>query len=367
MSAAPLLAPPDPDGEAAHGRVLIVDDSAVARAVIGRLIDASDRWAVMCSVPTVAAAHAFLAVAEVDVILLDIHMPGVDGLTALPRLLAAAPGAKVVVVSSSEAAGVQAMALGAADAVTKPGPAGYTSVFGTALLASLRRLSAPAGNLSSLPAGGKATTRPATAAPARPAPRPLAAEFDLVAIGASTGGIHALSAVLGALPAACRVPIVITQHLPASFMPYFATQIALMAKRPCDVAVDRMRLRPGRIVVAPGDAHLQAVALPDGNTALRLIHAPQPSGCMPSVDPMLASLAAIHGERLLAVVLSGMGRDGAIGAAAVRRAGGCVVVQDCASSVVWGMPGAVVAADDCAVILPPDAIGRLIASGKRPR
>ena len=355
----PTTCPADPQ------RVLIVDDSAVARAVIGRLIEASERWVVAGAVSTVAAALAFLADASVDVLLLDIHMPGQDGLTALPDLLAAAPGAKVVVVSSSAAAGVQALALGAADALTKPGPSYYTSAFGAELLASLDRLASPAAPAHRVPPEPPRIA-PAGAVPARSAAQPRA-EFDLVAIGASTGGIHALSAVLAELPASCRVPIIVTQHLPATFMPYFAAQIALIARRPCDVAADRMRVRPGRVVVAPGDAHLRCVALSDGGTGIRLDRSPQTSGCMPSVDPMLASLAAIHGERLLAVVLSGMGRDGAIGAAAVRQAGGSVVVQDSASSVVWGMPGAVAAADDQAAVLAPAAIGRVIAAGRCPR
>ena len=361
--------PPPPDGAGTddHQRVLVIDDSAVARAVIGRLVDASDRWVVTRSVPTITAAQAFLATDQVDVILLDIHLPGQDGLSALPGLIAAAPGAKVVVVSSSEAAGVEAMTLGAVAAVTKPGPQVYSSVFNATLLDTLNRL-----------AGAEAMPPPVPRAVAarggRPAPLPPAgnsaiasADFDLVAIGASTGGIHALSGVLGELPAGCRVPIIITQHLPASFMPFFAAQVAVLAKRPCDVATDRMRVRPGRIVVAPGDAHLSCVALADGGTAIRLVRGAQSSGCMPSVDPMFASLAAIRRDRLLAVVLSGMGRDGALGAAAVREQGGCVVVQDCASSVVWGMPGAVAAADDEAVVLSPAAIGRVIASGRRPQ
>ena len=121
-------------------RLLIVDDSAVARAVLGRLIDGSDRWVVARAVPTVEAALAFLAHASVDFILLDVHMPGIDGLSALPDLIAAAPRAKVIVVSSAAAAKVQALALGAVDALTKPGSSGYTRQFGAALLDTLARL-----------------------------------------------------------------------------------------------------------------------------------------------------------------------------------------------------------------------------------
>lgn len=349
----------------ATGQVLIVDDSAVTRAVLGRLIDASDRWVVARAVASVDAALAFLAGNAVDFILLDVHMPGTNGLSALPDLIAAAPGAKVIVVSSAAAAGVQALALGAADALTKPGPSGYTSHFGVALVETLARLS-----------DGGALREPQLAVraepvPVRPAPvpdQPVSARrnvYDVVAIGASTGGIHALSGVIRQIPASHRLPILVTQHLPATFMPYFAAQLALLAGRPCDVATDRMRIRAGRLIVAPGDAHLHIVALGEGGSAIRLSREPAASGCMPSVDPMFASLAPIHGPRLLAVMLSGMGRDGLEGARAVHAAGGSIVAQDSASSVVWGMPGAVVAAGIADAVMAPDAIGALIASGRR--
>jgi len=202
----------------------------------------------------------------------------------------------------------------------------------------------------------------------RPAPPVLSSgdAWDIVAIGASTGGIHALGHLLRQLPAAFRAPILVTQHLPGSFMPYFAAQLALLSGRPCEVAADRMRVRPGRIVVAPGDAHIRLVSIGEGEAAIRLSHDPAASGCLPSVDPMFASLAEVFGDRALAVVLSGMGRDGAEGAARVAAAGGTVIVQDQSSSVIWGMPGAVAAAGHADAVLPPDALGRLVASGRRP-
>ena len=124
-------------------------------------------------------------------------------------------------------------------------------------------------------------------------------------------------------------------------------------------------VRPGRVIVAPGDAHMVAVRLADGGTAVRLSTAPASSGCMPSVDPMFSSLSAVHGSRLLAIVLSGMGRDGADGARAAHDQGGYVLAQDSASSVIWGMPGATVAAGAADAVLPPDAIGRIVASLRR--
>lgn len=340
-------------------KVLIVDDSVVARAAISRMIDGTARFKVSAAVGSARAARAFLADHRVDIVLLDIEMPGIDGLTALPDLLAAAEGAKILIVASSAsvgaAASVQALALGAADTLVKPEAGGLGSRFADVLEERLLRL---VDQPLDLPA--------ALPVPPAPRPRPAISPFDIVAIGASTGGIHALSALLRVIPPAVDVPILITQHLPSSFMPYFAAQLALLARRPCDVATDHMRIRRGRIVIAPGDGHMRIVRTSEG-AAIRLSLEPATSGCMPSVDPMFASIAESHGQRALCVVLSGMGRDGSIGAASVLAAGGAVVVQDRASSVVWGMPGAIAATGTATAILTPDAIGKLIAERRRPR
>ncbi|WP_419808693.1 chemotaxis protein CheB [Sphingomonas sp.] len=357
MSAAPqsvLASVPD---RLHAGHVLIVDDSVVARAVIAQAVDASDRYAVVGAVPTVAAALAFLATTSVDYILLDINLPGVDGITALPDLIAAGGQARVLIVSSAAADGavqtVQALAFGAADTLVKPAAGALSTAFRTALIDKLDRLNAPVH-----------APRPAL----KPTTTPVGWQggaCDLVAIGASTGGIHALSRLLRELPAAFRTPVLVTQHLPATFMPYFAAQLALLAGRPCEVATDHLRIRPGRIVVAPGDAHVRVVPLADDGASIRLSREPSATGCMPSVDVMLASVAATYGARATAVVLSGMGRDGADGARALAQAGGAVVVQDEASSVIWGMPGAVAQQGIAAAVLPPDAIGRLLVERRR--
>lgn len=341
---------------AVPSRVLIVDDSVVARSVIGRMIEGTVRFTVAGAVSDARAAMQFLAANEVEIILLDIEMPGIDGLTALPDLLVAGKGAKVLIVSSAAddgaASSVQALALGAADTLVKPGVGAFGGRFADVLEEKLSRL-----------IEGQADT----AAPAHHVVRPVttADDFDIVAIGASTGGIHALSQLLRAIPASFQAPILVTQHLPASFMSFFAAQLAVLGSRPCEVATDCMRIRPGRIIVAPGDAHMRLVRMSEG-TAIRLTHEKVTSGCMPSVDPMFESLAEVYGARALGVVLSGMGRDGCEGARFLIEAGARIVVQDRESSVVWGMPGAVANAGRASAVMPPDEIGRLVASRRRP-
>ena len=333
--------------------VLVIDDSVVARTVISRAVESAGRFTVAAAVADAVAGLDFLKRATVDAIVLDLELPGIDGLTALPDLIAASAGAPVLVVSSAcevgAASTIRALALGAADTLVKPGMGELARRFGQVLEDRLARL-----------------LLDARVTPFAPIPVGIVrSDFDLIAIGASTGGIHALNTVLGALDPAVDQPIVITQHLPESFMALFAQQVALIARRPCQVATESCRVEPGRVLIAPGDAHVRLVRTSEG-AAVRLSRDPAPSGCRPSVDPMLESAAAVYGRRLLAVVLSGIGRDGAIGARQVAAAGGSVVVQDKASSVVWGMPGAVASEGLANAVLSPAAIGQLIASRRRP-
>lgn len=333
---------------AGPAQVLIVDDSVVARSVLGRMVEGTRRFRVAAAYSDVRAALDYLKSHAVDIILLDIEMPGIDGLTALPDMIEAGRGAKVLIVSSAAEQGaavtVQALALGAADTLVKPGIGAFGGRFAEVLEERLSRL----------------LEAPTDFVPTPYGPVQAPDDFDLVAIGASTGGIHALSQLLRAIPASFQVPILVTQHLPVSFMSYFATQLAVLGSRPCEVATDRMRVRPGRIIVAPGDAHMRVVRM-SGGAAIRLTREKASSGCMPSVDPMFESVAEVFGARALGVVLSGMGRDGCEGAKDMIETGARMLVQDRESSVVWGMPGAVANAGRASAVLPPDEIGRLIA------
>jgi len=318
-------------------RLMIVDDSTVARAVLSRMVESDPAFEITAVAGTAEDAIEALGECRVDVIVLDLEMPGAGGLKSIPRILAAAAGAKVMIVSSLAEDGaeqtVAALALGAADTMPKPGTGRFNGKFSEILLSKLKAL------------GYAAPTDP----------------IDLLAIGASTGGIHALGTLFHALPKRIGVPILVTQHLPAPFMSVFARQLGAIAHRTCVVAEDGMALVPDYILLAPGDAHLTLD--PGKNGAIvRLSHGRASSGCLPSVDPMFASVGAIYGTGALGVVLTGMGRDGVEGAGTLIACGGSIIAQDEASCAVWGMPRAVLEAGLVSAVLPPDKIARRIAS-----
>jgi two-component system chemotaxis response regulator CheB len=340
-------------------RVMIVDDSIVARTVLSRIIEARDEFDVVAVAGNVAQALARLREHRVDIIILDIEMPGVDGLTALPELLAESAGARVLIVSSAcesgAAATVKALTQGAADTMLKPGAGGLVGPFSEELVDRLLRI-----GRARHPARQRAGEE---VLPAWSNDGPI----KCIAIGASTGGIHALSSFFGALPADVRAPILITQHLPTEFMPYFAAQLQDLTGRKASAAADGARLKEGEILIAPGDAHMRLIRMRDG-VRVRLDRTPAPSGCLPSVDPMFEAVAQIFGGAAIGVVLSGMGRDGTIGAAEMVAAGCEVIVQDAGSSVIWGMPGSVAKSGAATAILPPPELaawvtGRSIVNG----
>jgi two-component system chemotaxis response regulator CheB len=337
---------------------MIVDDSMVARAVLARMIEADPAFEIVAVAGTAEDALEALAAVRVDIVLLDLDMPGAGGLNSIPKIIEAAAGAKVIIVSSVAEDGaeetVAALALGATDTMPKPGTGRFNGRFSEVLVSKLKAL----GFANHTQAGF-------FQAASSSAPAPLRAmtpgTIDLVAIGASTGGIHALDTLFQQLPPRIGVPILVTQHLPGPFMPIFARQLGTTARRETLVAEEGMDLLPDRIVIAPGDSHL-TVALSGGVPVAHLVQGPSRSGCMPSVDPMLASAGQVFGERARGIILTGMGRDGVEGASSLVACGGSVLAQDEATSAVWGMPRAVLEAGFASAVLPPDKIARRIAS-----
>jgi two-component system chemotaxis response regulator CheB len=335
---------------------MIVDDSIVARAVLSRMIAADDDLEIVAVAGTAEDAIEALGQVRVDSILLDLEMPGAGGLKSIPKILEAAKGARVMIVSSLAEEGaeetVAALALGATDALPKPGTGRFNGRFSEVLLGRIKALGFADDPVTPVQSGrgpiGALRSMPTDA-------------MQVLAIGASTGGIHALAALFQALPPHIGVPILVTQHLPAPFMSVFARQLGVAARREAVVAVDGMPLSADCVYVAPGDAHLMI----DGSASapsIRLARHSVASGCLPSVDPMLESAGAVFGTGAVGVVLTGMGRDGTKGGAKLVACGGCVLAQDEASSAVWGMPKSVLDAGLAAAVLPPAQLARRIAS-----
>jgi two-component system chemotaxis response regulator CheB len=339
-------------------RLMIVDDSTVARAVLSRMIASDPAFEIAAVAASAEAAVEALGECRVDIVLLDLEMPGAGGLKSIPRIIAAAGGAKVMIVSSLAEEGaeqtVAALALGAADTLPKPGTGRFNGKFSEILLNKLKALGYASVPVLQAPATQKRGPQPLLRAmPSDP--------IDVLAIGASTGGIHALGVLFHALPKRIGVPILVTQHLPIPFISVFARQLGAIAQRRAVVAEDGMGLEPDLILLAPGDAHLTLEPSKDG-AVVRLTHGRSSSGCMPSVDPMFASLGSIYGAGALGIVLTGMGRDGVEGASRLVACGGSVLAQDEGSCAVWGMPRAILEAGLASAVLTPDKIARRIAS-----
>ena len=338
-------------------RVMIVDDSMIARAVLSRMIESDPEFEIAAVAGTAEDAIDALQAVKLDIVLLDLEMPGAGGLKLIPDILKAAGGARVMIVSSLADEGkehaVAALALGAADAMPKPGTGRFNGRFAEVLLSKLKAI-------------GFAHDQPPLPQPIRlqgcgPLRAMPADPIGLLAIGASTGGIHALATLFQALPHRIHVPILVTQHLPAPFMAVFARQLGIAARREALVAEDGTSLQPDRILIAPGDAHLTVEQAGGGHVA-KLVSGAAPSGCLPSVDPMFASAGAEFGVSAVGVILTGMGRDGVEGAKRLVACGGSVIAQDESSCAVWGMPRAVIEAGLACAVMPPDKIGRRIAA-----
>jgi two-component system chemotaxis response regulator CheB len=349
-------------------RVMVVDDSAVIRGLVSSMLEADPAIKVVASCNNGLAAVQGLTRADPDVVILDIEMPVMDGITALPKLLAARPGTSVIVASTlsqrNAEISLQALALGAADYIPKPEAANISgrADFKRELLDKVHlfgKRSIARRHASGTPAGiGRAPNATATAPLHRVAAKPMIAlrkagllKPQILAIGSSTGGPQALNQLLKALPTAINVPIVITQHMPPTFTSILAQHVAKASGWPCREAQDGETILPGNIYVAPGDHHL-LIDRKGPNAVARLTRDPPENFCRPAVDPMLRSLAQAYGGKVLTVILTGMGSDGLKGGREIISAGGTIVAQDEDSSVVWGMPGAVATAGLCTAVLP---------------
>jgi two-component system chemotaxis response regulator CheB len=328
-------------------RVMVCDDSATIRGAIARMLEADPGILVVAKVSNGLLAIEELKRTKVDVVVLDIEMPVLDGMAALPFLLQADPGLRVIMASTLTTRGadvaMRALRLGAADYVPKPSSIGDANDerFRREIIGKVK---------------GLARLRYRTAVPARP-PVPIVTRAApmlpprMLAIGSSTGGPQALFTLIQGLGCSVNVPVILTQHMPATFTPILAEHITRLGALPCAEAKDGEILLPGRIYLAPGDKHL-IIEPAGGQGRARLSADPPENFCRPAVDPMLRSAAIVCGGRVLVAMLTGMGHDGLAGTRHVVEAGGAAIAQDEATSVVWGMPGAIAQAGLCHAVLP---------------
>lgn len=373
--------------EAGPLRVMIVDDSVVIRGLISRWVGAEHDMEVAASLRTGLEAVNQIERINPDVAVLDIEMPELDGISALPQLLAKKRDLVIIMASTltrrNAEISFKALSLGAADYIPKPEStreASAADIFHHDLIQKIRHLGARLRRKSAVAAPPLAPASPApalrgpVAKPAAPAPavhaasggpltmRPFSSQAPKVLlIGSSTGGPQALMALVTELgPVIDRVPVLITQHMPPTFTTILAEHLARSSRKPAAEAVDGEPVRPGRIYLAPGGKHMR-VARNGADVVIALDDGPAVNFCKPAVDPLFTSAIDIWHGAILSVILTGMGSDGMRGGRDIVAAGGSVIAQDEASSVVWGMPGAAANAGICAAILPLNQIGAKVS------
>lgn len=353
-------------------RVMLVDDAVVVRGLFARWVEAEPDFEVVATLRTGRDAVNQLERVDPDVVVLDVDMPELDGIAALPLLLQKKRDLVVIMASTltrrNAEISLRALSLGAADYIPKPGSnreVSASTAFRRDLIEKIRQLGLRAKRLRH---GIKArVSRPAKSAPSiipaaeevtplRLRQMPLTPPRVLV-IGASTGGPQALNRLVVQIDAVIqRAPVLITQHMPPTFTAVLAEHLARVSKFPVREASNGEEVNAGAIYLAPGGKHLK-VERRDGLAVIAIDDGPMVNFCKPAVDPLFASAAQVWGSKVLALVLTGMGSDGLAGAKEIVAAGGHVIAQDEETSVVWGMPGQVTNAGLCSAVLPLQEIG----------
>jgi two-component system chemotaxis response regulator CheB len=360
---------------------MVVDDSVVIRGLISRWIASEPDMVVAASLRTGLDAVNQVERVNPDVAVLDIEMPELDGISALPQLLAKKRNLIIIMASTltrrNAEISFKALSLGAADYIPKPEStreAAAAETFHHDLIQKIRSLGAKVRRTAPASPLHPATSPPLAPAPDRPReplPRPPQASVAqpplvrrafssqaprALVVGSSTGGPQALMTLVGEIGAVIdRFPVLITQHMPPTFTTILAEHLARTSHRPAHEAVDGEVVKAGQIYLAPGGRHMR-VARRGTDIVIALDDGPPINFCRPAVDPLFTSAIEVWQGGVLAVVLTGMGSDGMRGGKEIVAAGGSVIAQDEATSVVWGMPGAAANAGICAAILPLNQI-----------
>ncbi len=345
-------------------RVMITDDSAVVRGLITRWLSEEAGIEIVAKASDGIIAIKMAGEHKPDVVILDVEMPRLDGLAALPQILKASPKTKVVMASTlthrNADITLRALSSGAADYLPKPESSSLASAkdFRHDLIAKVRALGEAAKKKASSrsrpiapPARVAARVRLQEKAP-RPVPKALF-------IGSSTGGPQALRDVISVIGPKIKIPVFITQHMPKAFTAVLAEHLSKNARKPVVEGRDGMPVKSNGIYLAPGDFHM-TVRRSGAGIVIGLDQRPAENYCRPAVDPMFRSAAEVYNNSALGVVLTGMGHDGCKGAEDMVKTGAQIIAQDEASSVVWGMPGSIVQAGLAEQIKPISQIGSTI-------
>jgi two-component system chemotaxis response regulator CheB len=363
-------------------RVMVVDDATVVRSLLSRWIEETPGLKLVAALRNGREAIERLDQARPDVVVLDVEMPELDGISTLPKLLERRRDLAVIMASAltrdHAEVTLKALSLGAADYIPKPASEGgvmTSATFQRELIDKIQALGARRRKRLLPPAYARRAVNPALrrlggsvqrAVKWRTAGAEPEHQFKLrpfspmpprvLLIGASTGGPQALTRLVSRLDAVTEsAPILITQHMPATFTTILAEHLTRAGAKPVHEAVDGEPVLAGHIYLAPGGRHMK-VARRDGTAVIALDDSAPVHYCKPAVDPLFASAAEVWGSWNLALILTGMGTDGSTGAAEVVKAGGSVIAQDEATSVVWGMPGAAISAGVCSAVLPLEQI-----------
>ena len=342
-------------------RVLAVDDSVVIRKILTDALSADPELEIVGTAPDGRIAVAKIPQTNPDLITMDVEMPVMNGLEALAEIRKQYPKLPVIMFSTlterGASATLEALSLGASDYVTKPSNVGSPlAAIARVRLELIPKIKALCPRLVSVakpsPKLSLSPVRVTVPVQARPRQR-----IDVLAIGTSTGGPNALATVIPALPADLAVPVVIVQHMPPIFTRLLAERLSTHSRIRVVEAESGQVLRPGTAWIAPGDYHM-TLRRSGGDVSIELNQNPPENSCRPSVDVLFRSVAQLYGSHALGLVMTGMGADGVRGSERIREAGSEVIVQDEASSVVWGMPGMVAAAGQADGIYPLDALAQ---------
>lgn len=368
----------DPGGPATGPKqihLMLVDDSAIIRGALARILENDPAITIVASVSNGQMGVDSAKKYKPHVVIMDIEMPVMDGITALPKILEASPESKVIMFSTLTEKGasvtMEAMQLGAVECLLKPTTStdvGKGSEFQDRLLGLIKNLAPEdirrvADSQSPAAADGQSAVKTDPSKPGvdfqlRQDPHAYTGKPSILAIGSSTGGPQALFKMLKH----CQgfdIPIILTQHMPKTFTRILAQHIEQQCGIPAQEGENGMPVQAGRLYVAPGGFHMELKrnASENGPPVIKLDDGPPVNFCKPAVDPMFLSAIELYGRKVLGVILTGMGHDGINGGKALVAKGGRLIAQDEATSIVWGMPGTVAKEGLCSEVLPIDEIG----------